>query len=78
MRNILIIFLMKESSKLYRQNKEKEKKKLTKRLGGPTASSTDSRGQDGAQYKRQNLWGEQFAEVPPPKQGDTTMKATIK
>ena len=72
------IFLMKESSKLYRQHKEREKKKLTKRIGGPTSSSTDSRGQDGAQNKRQNLGGGQFAEVPPPKQGDTTMKATIK
>ena len=58
--------------------KEREKKKLTKRLGGPTASSTDSRGQDGGQNKRQNLRGGQFTEVPPPKQGDTTMKATIK
>ena len=72
------IFLIEESSKLYRQHKEREKKKLTKRLGGPTATSTDSRGQDGAQNKRQNLGGGQFAEVPPPKQGDTTMKATIK
>ena len=42
------IFLMKESSKLYRPHKEREKRKLTKRLGGPTASSIDSRGKDGA------------------------------
>ena len=42
------IFLMKESSKLYRPHKEREKRKLTKRLGGPTASSTDSRGKEGA------------------------------
>ena len=70
---------MKESSKLYRKHKGREKKKFTKRLGGgPTASSTDSRGQDGAQNKRQNLGGGHFAEFPPPKQGDTTMKATIK
>ena len=69
---------MKESSKLYRKHKEREKKKLTKRLGGPTASSTDSRGQDGAQNKRQNLGEMHSTKVPPPKQGDTTMKATIK
>ena len=42
------IFLMKESSKLYRPHKERENRKLTKRLGGPTASSTDSRGKEGA------------------------------
>ena len=42
------IFLMKEDSKLYRPHKEREKRKLTKRLGGPTASSIDSRGKDGA------------------------------
>jgi hypothetical protein len=42
------IFLMKESSKLYRPHKEREKRKLTKRLGGPTASSIDSRGKDSA------------------------------
>ena len=42
------IFLMKESSKLYRPHKEREKRKLTKRLGGPTASSDDSRGKEGA------------------------------
>ncbi len=29
------IFLMKESSKLYRPQKEREKRKLTKRLGDP-------------------------------------------
>ena len=69
---------MKESSKLYRPYKEREKRKFTKRLGGPTASSTDSRGKDGGHNKRQNLGGGQFAEVPPPKQGDTTMNATIK
>ena len=46
---------MKESSKLYRPHTEREKRKLTKRLGGPTASSTDSRGKDGGQNKRQNL-----------------------
>ena len=42
------IFLMKESSKLYRPHKKREKRKLTKRLGGPTASSIDSRGKEGA------------------------------
>ena len=64
------IFLMKESSKLYRPHKEWEKKKLTKRLGGSTASSSDSRGNQGAQNKRQNLGGGHFAEVTAPKQGD--------
>jgi hypothetical protein len=38
---------MKESSKLYRSHKERETKKLAKRLGGPTASSVDSRGNQG-------------------------------
>jgi hypothetical protein len=37
------IFLMKESSKLYRLQKEREKKKLSKRLGVPSMSSADSR-----------------------------------
>ena len=37
------IFLMKESSKLYRPQKEREKKKLSKRLGGPSMSSGDGR-----------------------------------
>ena len=41
------IFLMKESSKLYRPHKEREKRKLTKRLGGPAASSVDFRGKEG-------------------------------
>ena len=37
------IFLMKESSKLYRPHKEQEQRKLAKRLGGPSAGSSDSR-----------------------------------
>ena len=37
------IFLMKESSKLYRLQKEREKRKLTKRLGGPSTGSSDAR-----------------------------------
>ena len=37
------IFLMKESSKLYRPQKEREKKKLSKRLGGPSMSSGEGR-----------------------------------
>jgi hypothetical protein len=37
------IFLMKESSKLYRPHKEREQRKLAKRLGGPSAGSSDSR-----------------------------------
>ena len=32
------IFLMKESSKLYRPHKEREQRKLIKRLGGPAAA----------------------------------------
>jgi hypothetical protein len=35
------IFLMKEFSKLYR--KERELRKLAKRLGGPSAGNSDSR-----------------------------------
>ena len=62
------IFLMKESSKLYRSQKERETKKLAKRLGGPTASSADGRGNQGPQSKRQNLGGGQFAEIIAPKQ----------
>jgi hypothetical protein len=37
------IFLMKEFSKLYRPHKEREQRKLAKRLGGPSAGSSDSR-----------------------------------
>jgi hypothetical protein len=37
------IFLMKDSSKLYRPYKEREQRKLDKRLGGPSAGSSDSR-----------------------------------
>ena len=37
------IFLMKESSKLYRPHKEREPRKLAKRLGGPGGGSSDSR-----------------------------------
>ena len=72
------IFLMKESSKLYRSQRERETKKLAKRLGGPAASSVDSRGNQGTQNKRQNLAGGQFAEVVAQKQGDTEMKAQRK
>ena len=68
------IFLMKESSKLYRSHRERETKKLAKRFGGPSASSADSRGNQVPQNKRQNLGGGQFAEVIAPKQGDTEMK----
>ena len=69
------IFLMKESSKLYRPQKEWEKRKLTKRLGGPSVGSSDARNVGGAQNKRQNLGGGQFSEVQAPKQGDTQMKS---
>jgi len=51
------IFLMKESSKLYRPHKEREQRKLIKRLGGPAAGSSDAKNIGGAQSKRQNLGG---------------------
>jgi hypothetical protein len=35
------IFLMKESAKLHRPNKEREKKKLAKRLWAPTEASIE-------------------------------------
>ena len=69
------IFLMKESSKLYRPQKEREKRRLTKRLGGPSVGSSDTRNLGGAQNKRQNLGGGQFGEVQAPKQGDTQMRS---
>ena len=72
------IFLMKESSKLYRPHKEREQRKLLKRLGGPAIEASDARHTTGAQSKRQNLGSGQFAEVPPPKQGDTMMKSGAK
>jgi hypothetical protein len=37
------IFLMKESAKLYRPHKEREQRKLAKRLWAPSAGSSDSR-----------------------------------
>ena len=55
--------------------KEREKRKLTKRLGGPSAGSSDARNLGGAQNKRQNMGGGQFSEVQAPKQGDTQMKS---
>jgi hypothetical protein len=72
------IFLMKESSKLYRPHKEREQRKLAKRLGGPSAGSSDSRQPQGQQNKRQNLGDGKFTEVPPPKQVDTQMKSGAK
>ena len=72
------IFLMKESSKLYRPQKEREKKKLSKRLGGPSMSSGDGRNTQGSAAKRQNLGGGQFAEVTANRQGDTMMKSQAK
>ena len=69
------IFLMKESSKLYRPHKEREQRKLAKRLGGPSAGSSDSRQPNGAKNKRQNLGDGKFTEVPPAKPGDTQMKS---
>ena len=69
------IFLMKDSSKLYRPQKDREKRKLTKRLDGPSTGSSDARNLGGAQNKRQNMGGGQFSEVQAPKQGDTQMKS---
>ena len=37
------IFLMKESSKMYRPQKKRENRRLTKRLGGPSVGSSDTR-----------------------------------
>jgi hypothetical protein len=72
------IFLMKESAKLHRPQKEREKKKLAKRLWAPSEASNDDKKPGGAQNKRQNLGGGQFAEVPPSKPGDTLMKSGMK
>jgi hypothetical protein len=66
---------MKESSKLYRPQKEREKRRLTKRLGGPSAGSSDTRNVSGAQNKRQNLGGGKFGEVQALKQGDTQIRS---
>ena len=49
------IFLMKESAKLHRPQKEREKKKLAKRLWAPSELSNDDKKANGAQNKRQNL-----------------------
>jgi hypothetical protein len=72
------IFLMKESSKLYRPHKEREQRKLAKRLGGPGAGSSDSRQPQGQQNKRQNLGDGKYTEVSQQKQGDTQMKSGAK
>ena len=69
---------MKESSKLYRPHKERDHRKLSKRLGGPIAGSSDSRVPQGQQNKRQNLGDGKYTEVPPPKQGDVQMKSGAK
>ena len=49
------IFLMKESSKLYRPHKKREQRKLIKRLSGPAAESSDAKYGGEVQNKRQNL-----------------------
>jgi hypothetical protein len=69
---------MKESTNLHRLQKEREKKKLAKRLWATSEASNYDKKAGGAQNKRQNLGGRQFAEVPPPKPGDTLMKFGIK
>ena len=48
------IFLMKESAKLHRPQKECEKNKLAKRLWAPSEASNDEKKAGGAQNKRQN------------------------
>lgn len=70
------IFLLKESSKLYRPHKEREQRKLSKRLGGSNAASGDNKLSQGAPNKRQNLGSGQFAEVSANNKGGTTMKGT--
>ena len=65
------IFLMKESAKLHRPQKEREKKKLAKRLWAPSEASNEDKNAGGALKKRQNLGNGKFTEVPPPKRGDT-------
>ena len=65
---------MKESAKLHRPQKEREKKKLAKRLGDPAAGSSDSRKPQGQQNKRQNLGDGKYTEIPSQKPGDTAMK----
>ena len=42
------IFLMKESGKLYRPQKEREKKKLAKRLWAPSEASNEDKNAGGA------------------------------
>ncbi len=49
------IFLMKESSKLYRPHKEREQRKLAKRLGRLYAGSSDSRQPQGQKNKCRTL-----------------------
>ena len=61
------IFLMKESSKLYRPHKERGHWKLAKRLGGPSAGSSDSNYANGAYNKRQNLGDGKLTVIPPSK-----------
>jgi hypothetical protein len=45
------IFLMKESAKLHRSQKEREKKKLAKRLWAPSELSNDDKKQVGHKTK---------------------------
>jgi len=42
------IFLMKESAKLHRPQKEREKKKLAKRLWAPSEASNEDKNAGGA------------------------------
>jgi hypothetical protein len=51
------IFLMKESAKLHRPQKEREKKKLAKRLWAPSEASNDDKKAGGAQT-RDKTWEE--------------------
>jgi hypothetical protein len=71
------IFLMKESAKLHRPQKERERRSWRSDSGHPVKPATMKK-RNGAQNKRQNLGEGQFAEVPPTKPGDTSMKSGMK
>ena len=48
-------FLMKESAKLHRPQKEREKKKLAKQLWAPSEASIEELNANGTQNKREIL-----------------------
>ena len=69
---------MKESSNLYSPQKKREKRKLSKRLGGPSMVCSDGVITQGATAIRQNFSGGQFAENKANSQKDTLMKSQAK